>query len=122
MVEHPTENGVLQEERQYLDEHISSWLGTCPGKFVLIKGNELSGVYDTQEEALSEGARRFGRSSFLVRRVEPTAPDIHIPALTLGLLSASPTPYRPLFCAETPRTQKVPSIEGLCAKPALPTM
>jgi hypothetical protein len=60
------------------------------GKFVLIKGNELLGVFDTPDTAISEGAKRFGSQSFLVRQVNPADEDIYIPALALGLLHANP--------------------------------
>jgi|GEM_PF-6964922 len=31
-----------------------------PGKFALIRGEDLVGLYDTQEAALSAGTERFG--------------------------------------------------------------
>ena len=39
------------------------------GKFVLIKGEELAGVYDSQEDAIREGYRQFGNVPFLVKKV-----------------------------------------------------
>jgi hypothetical protein len=79
---------VLSEERAYYDEQLPNFLSAHAGRFVLIRGRDLLGVYDRQEETLSEGARRFGLSPFLVRRVEQTEPEVSIPALTLGLLNA----------------------------------
>jgi hypothetical protein len=77
---------VLDQERQFYSENLGRWLTQHAGKFVLVKGEELIGAYDTYEDALAEGARRFGLQSFLVRRVGEMAQEVNIPALTLGLL------------------------------------
>ncbi len=81
---------MLEQERHFYDDHLEEWLSRSPGKFVLVRDNELAGTFDTMEEALAEGARRFGLSSFLVRRIEREQPEAKIPALTLGVLHASP--------------------------------
>ena len=80
---------MLEQERKYFAENRDELLARYPGKFVLVKGDELIGTFNTIEEALADGARRFATESFLVRQV--TAADekeISIPALTLGLLRA----------------------------------
>lgn len=81
------EHAPLVEERNFYEQHLSEWLEDHVGKFVLVKGHEVVGFYDTADNALSEGARRFGISPFLVRRVEATQAEIRIPALMLGLLN-----------------------------------
>ncbi len=80
---------MLEQERQFYAEHLAEWLTTYPGKYVAVKGDELIGAFDTIEEALAEGARRFALEPFLVRRVQQTREDISIPALTLGILRAN---------------------------------
>jgi len=82
---------MLEQEINYYNQQLSQWLDHFTGRFVLIKGSELIGTFDTQADALAEGARRFGLQSFLVRRVEPTQPNVSIPALSLGILRANPT-------------------------------
>jgi len=77
---------VLSEEREFFERSLSDWLGRFPGKVALVKGQELIGVFDTEQNALSEGARRFQLQPFLVRRVQDVPTDIKIPALTLGIL------------------------------------
>lgn len=86
---------MLEQERACYDEHLADWLTRYPGRFVLIKGREFCGAFDTLEEALAEGARRFGLASFLARRIEPEQAEARVPALTLGLLRADPPP--PVF-------------------------
>ena len=82
---------MLEKERKYFEKHRADWLSQHPGKFVLIKHEELAGVFGTQQEALVEGARRFGTESFLVRQVEESEQLVYIPALTLGILRANST-------------------------------
>ncbi len=82
---------MLEQERAYFDENLTEWLTHYANRFVLIKESELIGTYDTNEDALREGARLFGRQSFLVRRVEQAPPAISIPALSLGVLRADST-------------------------------
>lgn len=80
---------MLNKEREYYSENLSLWLARYPGKFVLVKERELIGAFDTMDEALAEGARRFGLASFLVRRVQQAPEEVVVPALTLGLLRAN---------------------------------
>ena len=75
---------------EFFAENKSQWVKAHLGKFVLVKGTELVGVYDHAETALAEGAKRFGAQSFLVRPLALEEKDIYIPALALGLLHAHP--------------------------------
>jgi len=77
----------LAEERKFFSEHQSEWKDAHAGKFVLVKGKELVGTFNRAEDAIAEGARRFGKEPFLVRSVDQEK-DIYIPALALGILNA----------------------------------
>ena len=80
---------MLEKERQYFSEHHAELLSRHQGKVVLIKDDQLLGAFNTIEEALGEGARRFGLKPFLVREVTAAEEkEINLPALTLGLLRA----------------------------------
>ena len=83
--------GVLEQERKFFKEHQAEWEKLHPSKFVLVKGAELVGVFDGAENAVSEGIRRFGTESFLVRHVSEKEEEVRIPALMFGLLNADPT-------------------------------
>ncbi|HBR58317.1 MAG TPA: hypothetical protein DEA22_12765 [Blastocatellia bacterium] len=86
---------MLDRERKLFEKKKSELTAKHLGKFVLIKGDKLIGLFNTVEEALSEGARQFGLVPFLVRQVSMEGEgDISIPALSLGLLRANST--RPL--------------------------
>jgi hypothetical protein len=51
----------LAEERKFFSEHQSEWKDADAGKFVLVKGRELIGTFNRAEDAVAEGARRFGQ-------------------------------------------------------------
>lgn len=40
------------------------------GKFVLIHGDDVAGIWDTYEEAVNQGYKQFGLKTFLVKRIE----------------------------------------------------
>ena len=81
---------ALEPELKFFAENKTKLTKAHFGKFVLVKGSELIGVFDNAETALAEGAKRFGTDSFLVRQLNPDEKDIYIPALALGLLHAHP--------------------------------
>ena len=80
---------ALEQERKLFKDHQAEWQKSYPGKFVLIKGETLRGVFDSDKTAVSEGIRLFGFEPFLVRNVAETEEEIHIPAIMFGLLHAN---------------------------------
>jgi hypothetical protein len=85
---------MLREEREFFDRNRNEWLMRYPDRFVLVKGQDLIGVFSSISEALSEGTRRYGLDSYLVRQVRPLEEEIFISAFTLGFPSASPSSYK----------------------------
>lgn len=83
---------MLDKERKYFESKRANWLKEYFGKCVLIKDENLIGIFDNQTDTLIEGARRFGKGSFLVRKVENVEDIVYIPALTLGILRADTAP------------------------------
>ena len=51
------------------------------GKFIVIKGTEVVGAWDTLAAAAEEAVRRFGRGPYLIRQVG--APPAMLPASVL---------------------------------------
>jgi hypothetical protein len=83
---------MLETEREFYSEKLADWLNQYPGKFVLIKEKEMVGAFDTEDEAVAEGARRFGLQPYLVRRIQKQKQtEVTAPALTLGILRANST-------------------------------
>jgi hypothetical protein len=58
-----------------LHEEIDTYIRHLPellrnqGKFVLIKGAEVAGIFDSYRDAVTAGYQRFKRSPFLVKRI-----------------------------------------------------
>jgi len=82
---------MLEQELAFYEQNLENWLHQYADKFVLVKGEEMVGVYDTNEQALTAGASLFGLESYLIRRIEKVTEEIRLPALTLGLLYANPS-------------------------------
>jgi hypothetical protein len=61
----------LAVEQETYEQHLAAWRQDKVGKFVLIKGNEVVGFFDTLAEAFDEGARRFGLDDFFVDQIRP---------------------------------------------------
>ena len=81
---------VLREEREFFEANRAALLKEHAGKFALIRGRELVGTFDSDENAYTEGVKRFGTSPFLIRRIAEKDPSAQFPALTFGLLRAHP--------------------------------
>lgn len=81
---------MLEVELNLFQAKRSEWSARFPGKFVLVKGDQFVGAFDTYEVALVEGARRFKLEPFLVRPVDQPEREVNIPALALGVLRADP--------------------------------
>lgn len=79
---------MLDTERDVYSKHATEWADHYPGKFAVVKGDSLAGVFDTIDEALAAGARSYGLQPFLVRQLGQPPEQISIPALTMGLLRA----------------------------------
>ena len=81
---------MLDTERQYFDQNRQELLRQYPGRFIIIKDQQVRGPFDTIQDALGAAASEFGLSSVLVRRTDELPSDVSIPALTLGILRANP--------------------------------
>jgi hypothetical protein len=81
---------MLEQEVRFYEEHRSEWAREHPCSFVLVKGAALVGVFPTLEDALVEGARRFGLESFLARSTDQPEAAVSIPAMAAGVLHADP--------------------------------
>jgi hypothetical protein len=61
----------LEEEFQYYLVHQDEIVAKHNGKFVVIKGGNLVGVFADELTAVSETAKTHELGSFLVQKVEP---------------------------------------------------
>lgn len=61
----------LKKEIETYNAKLPELVGTSMGKFVLIKGDTVEGVFDTYADALKIGYERFKLSPFMVKQVAP---------------------------------------------------
>jgi hypothetical protein len=78
----------LEKELALYEKMKPELLKNHEGKFVLIRGDEFFGAYDSAENAYAEGVKRFGRDMFLVKKVSEREQVYRNQALTLGLMNA----------------------------------
>jgi hypothetical protein len=79
----------LDLEYEYYESIKEELLKEHGGKFALIKGKELLGVFDTDYDAYKVGLEKCGDTPFLIVRIQRELEKRWIPALELGLLNAS---------------------------------
>jgi hypothetical protein len=51
------------------ERHKEELVGAHEGRFVLIHGDDLSGIWDTYQDALKAGYDKFGLEAFLVKQI-----------------------------------------------------
>ena len=61
----------LQKEIETYVAKLPELVGSSIGKFVLIKGDVVEGVYDTYADALKIGYQKFKLEPFLVKQIAP---------------------------------------------------
>ena len=64
-----TTTAVLDRELQTYDAHREELLGQATGKFALVHGDEVVGVFDAKPDAIATGYQRFGNTPFLVKQI-----------------------------------------------------
>ena len=82
-------NETLSEEYAYFNEIKKELINNNEGKYVLIKGRNLIGIFDTDTDAYQVGIMQFGNEEFLIARISSDNEDLWIPTLELGLLDAN---------------------------------
>lgn len=68
--------GLLATETKTFEARKPELLREGTGRFVLIKGEDVIGLYYAWEDALAEGARRFGNVPYLIAKVQAFEPAI----------------------------------------------
>ncbi len=59
----------LQTELKTYERHRDELLGKSEGKYVLVHGTEIAGVFDSKQDAIEQGYERFGNVPFLVKQI-----------------------------------------------------
>jgi hypothetical protein len=70
----PGEENRLEHELRYYETLKPELLRENEGKFVVIKGDTIAGVFDSFESGYLAGRERFGDTDFLVKQILTTDP------------------------------------------------
>ena len=76
--------GVLEAELETYERNRETLLADSGGMFVLIKTGDVVGVYETKNDAIAEGYRRFGNVPFLVKRVVESEAPLNFTSNLIG--------------------------------------
>src|SRR5205809_391343 len=68
-IEFPSSTAILEAELKTYEQHKNELLATARGKFALIRGTEVLGVYDSKMDAIAQGYKQFGNVPFLVKQI-----------------------------------------------------
>lgn len=60
---------LLEAELGTFEQNRDRLLAMGEGKYVLIHGNEIAGVYESKMDAISQGYQKFGNTPFLVKQI-----------------------------------------------------
>jgi len=74
---------ALREELDFFEHHRFELLERHPGKYALVKGSELAGIFESETDAVGAGYRRYGNEPFLVKRIVEA--DLPLPFATFNL-------------------------------------
>ena len=80
---------VLPKETEVFDAHLDEWRSTQMGRFVLIKGEQVVGFYDSLTDAFAEGSKLYGLGEFFIKQIIPRD-SVNISLLGKYLRSAHP--------------------------------
>ncbi|HIH50686.1 MAG: hypothetical protein ABSE71_03480 [Candidatus Micrarchaeaceae archaeon] len=61
---------LLEEELKTYAEKKQELVRQSNGKYVLIKGKQVIGVYESENDAIKIGIEKFGNVPFLVKKIE----------------------------------------------------
>ena len=60
---------LLEKELATYEKNRDQLLAAAEGKYALICGEQVSGIFETEMDAVSEGYNRFGNVAFLVKQI-----------------------------------------------------
>lgn len=63
-------DAVLKKELEYFKTHQKELVKDHEGKFLVIKNQQIQGVYETEMEAYSDAQKKFELGTFLIQKCE----------------------------------------------------
>jgi len=76
---------TLQSELDFFENHRLELVDRASGKYALVKGSELVGVFETETEAIRAGYQRFANDGFLVKQIVEADVPLKFTSFDLGV-------------------------------------
>ncbi|HKR63178.1 MAG TPA: hypothetical protein VJZ00_05545 [Thermoanaerobaculia bacterium] len=76
---------ILHQELKFFEQERLELLARAPGKYALIKGTELIGIFDSELEAVRAGYRQIGNEAFLVKHIVEADVPLVFTTFNLGV-------------------------------------
>ena len=67
---------MLEKEYKYFNDNRKSFIKKYKGKFIVLKDNNVLGIYDSMPEAISETTENHELGTFLVQQCVPEEQNI----------------------------------------------
>jgi hypothetical protein len=80
---------MLETEIAFMETHREELIRQYGGRFLVIKGEQVSGAFDELEDALQGAVLKYGLDNVLIRRPADSQMEVSVPALTLGIIHAN---------------------------------
>lgn len=81
----PVAAPVLQQELDFFESQRVELFERAPGKYALIKGSTLIGIFDTELEAIRAGYHTIGNEAFLVKQILEADVPLTFTSFNLGI-------------------------------------
>jgi len=81
----PVASPVLQQELDFFEQQRVELFTRAPGKYALVKGAQLIGIFDTELEAIRAGYQRIGNEAFLVKHIVEADVPLYFTSFNLGI-------------------------------------
>ncbi len=62
-------DSILSKEIETYEKHKNELLKEHRGEYVLIKGDQIINIFESQKDAIKIGIEKFGNSPFLVKKI-----------------------------------------------------
>jgi hypothetical protein len=75
----------LETELHYFSQHRVEFYDQAPGRFALIKGTQLLGIFDDERSAIRQGYVALGNVPFLVKQITEADIPLTFTSFNLGV-------------------------------------
>ena len=75
----------LETELRFFEAHRAELVAQASGRYALVRGDRLAGIFDDQNEAIRTGYETFGNQAFLVKQITDVDIPLNFTSFNLGL-------------------------------------